>query len=50
MGNCVAPKLMLRRPIMIAVLLFALGAGVESRAGVGNAQLMLPSSMAWYLS
>ena len=35
---------------MIAVLLFALGAGVEARAGVGNAQLMLPSSMAWYLA
>lgn len=41
---------MLRRPIIIAVLLLALGAGAESRAGMGNSQLMLPSAMAWYLA
>ncbi|MBS3744591.1 MAG: hypothetical protein KGY48_09600 [Wenzhouxiangellaceae bacterium] len=41
---------MVRRSLIIVLLLAALGAGPESRAGVGNAQLMLPSSMAWYLA
>jgi len=41
---------MVRRPFIVVIVLLALGTGVESRAGVGNAQLMLPSAMAWYLA
>ena len=41
---------MLRRPMIVVLLLSALGTGVEARAGVGHAQLMVPSSMAWYLA
>ena len=41
---------MVRRPLIVVVLLLALGTGVESRAGAGNAPLMLPSAMAWYLA
>ena len=45
-----SPEPMLRRPMIVVILLIALGTGPESRAGVGNAQLMLPSAMAWYLA
>jgi hypothetical protein len=41
---------MVRRPLIVVVLLLALGTGAESRAGAGNAPLMLPSAMAWYLA
>lgn len=41
---------MLRRSIIILLTLAAAGAGSQSRAGYASAQIMLPSSMAWYLT